>query len=244
MLGDTRTAPARRGATRGSASPSSPRCSESRSTPTRQAADLALGHQQQVEIIKALWRGSRVLILDEPTSMLTPQGVAELAKVLARLKEQGQAVIFITHKLHEALSLGDRDLDPPPGAARRGRSTVRARIDGPRGAAGRDRPDHVRRGGPGGRRRRRAPRRAAARRRRPSQSRVESDVVLELRDVGRRGENRDGDRGRVAPAAAGRDSRRGRRRRERPAGAGRGHRRPATGASHGEILLFGGRSPG
>jgi general nucleoside transport system ATP-binding protein len=75
--------------------------------PDTRAADLSLGHQQQVEIVKALWRGSRVLILDEPTSMLTPQGVAELAKVLARLKEQGQAVIFITHKLHEALSLGD-----------------------------------------------------------------------------------------------------------------------------------------
>ena len=75
--------------------------------PDAKAVDLALGHQQQVEIIKALWRGSRVLILDEPTSMLTPQGVAELTKVLARLKEQGQAVIFITHKLHEALSLGD-----------------------------------------------------------------------------------------------------------------------------------------
>jgi general nucleoside transport system ATP-binding protein len=75
--------------------------------PDAHAVDLALGHQQQVEIVKALWRGSRVLILDEPTSMLTPQGVAELTKVLARLKEQGQAVIFITHKLHEALSLGD-----------------------------------------------------------------------------------------------------------------------------------------
>jgi len=75
--------------------------------PETRAADLSLGHQQQVEIVKALWRGSRVLILDEPTSMLTPQGVAELAKVLARLKAQGQAVIFITHKLHEALSLGD-----------------------------------------------------------------------------------------------------------------------------------------
>ena len=75
--------------------------------PGRRAADLSLGHQQQVEIVKALWRGSRVLILDEPTSMLTPQGVAELAKVLAQLKAQGQAVIFITHKLHEALSLGD-----------------------------------------------------------------------------------------------------------------------------------------
>jgi general nucleoside transport system ATP-binding protein len=75
--------------------------------PDAKAVDLALGHQQQVEIVKALWRGSRVLILDEPTSMLTPQGVAELAKVLDRLKERGQAVIFITHKLHEALSLGD-----------------------------------------------------------------------------------------------------------------------------------------
>jgi len=75
--------------------------------PDTKAVDLALGHQQQVEIIKALWRGSRVLILDEPTSMLTPQGVAELTKVLGRLKEQGQAVVFITHKLHEALSLGD-----------------------------------------------------------------------------------------------------------------------------------------
>lgn len=75
--------------------------------PDARAADLALGHQQQVEIVKALWRGSRLLILDEPTSMLTPQGVAELSKVLGRLKESGQAVIFITHKLHEALSLGD-----------------------------------------------------------------------------------------------------------------------------------------
>lgn len=72
------------------------------------ASELSLGHQQQVEIIKALWRGSRVLILDEPTSMLTPQAIAELGNVLGRLKEQGQAVIFITHKLHEALSLGDR----------------------------------------------------------------------------------------------------------------------------------------
>ena len=69
---------------------------------------LALGQQQQLEIIKALWRGSKVLILDEPTSMLTPQGVAELEQILARLKEQGLAVIFITHKLYEAISMGDR----------------------------------------------------------------------------------------------------------------------------------------
>ncbi len=76
--------------------------------PNAQTGSLALGQQQQVEIVKALWRGSEVLILDEPTTMLTPQGVAELAKVLKRLKEHGLAVIFITHKLHEAIEMGDR----------------------------------------------------------------------------------------------------------------------------------------
>ncbi len=76
--------------------------------PSARTGDLSLGEQQQVEIIKALWRGSSVLILDEPTSMLAPEGVAELQKVLVRLKSAGQAVIFITHKLHEAASIGDR----------------------------------------------------------------------------------------------------------------------------------------
>jgi ABC-type uncharacterized transport system ATPase subunit len=76
--------------------------------PGARAGALSLGQQQQIEIIKALWRGSKVLILDEPTSMLTPRGVEELAKVLVRLKTQGLAVVFITHKLHEAISMGDR----------------------------------------------------------------------------------------------------------------------------------------
>ena len=76
--------------------------------PDAETGTLALGQQQQVEIVRALWRGSRVLILDEPTSMLTPQGVAELAKVLVRLKGSGLAVVFITHKLHEAVEMGDR----------------------------------------------------------------------------------------------------------------------------------------
>jgi general nucleoside transport system ATP-binding protein len=76
--------------------------------PEARTGDLALGRQQQVEIISALWRGSRVLVLDEPTSMLTPQGVEELQKVLRRLKERGTAVVFITHKLHEALAVADR----------------------------------------------------------------------------------------------------------------------------------------
>jgi simple sugar transport system ATP-binding protein len=76
--------------------------------PNATTGTLALGQQQQLEIIKALWRGSKVLILDEPTSMLTPQGVAELEQILARLKSQGLAVVFITHKLHEAVSMADR----------------------------------------------------------------------------------------------------------------------------------------
>jgi simple sugar transport system ATP-binding protein len=76
--------------------------------PNAIAGSLALGQLQEIEIIRALWRGSRVLILDEPTSMLTERGVAELAKVLDRLKGQGLAVVFITHKLHEAISIGDR----------------------------------------------------------------------------------------------------------------------------------------
>jgi ABC-type uncharacterized transport system ATPase subunit len=69
---------------------------------------LSLGQQQQVEIMRALWRGAEVLILDEPTSMLTPQGVRELGQVMRRLRDQGVAIIFITHKLKEAYDLGDR----------------------------------------------------------------------------------------------------------------------------------------
>lgn len=76
--------------------------------PDARMGSLALGRQQQIEIIKALWKGSTVLILDEPTSMLTPQGIADLAEVLSELKQHGLAIIFITHKLHEALTISDR----------------------------------------------------------------------------------------------------------------------------------------
>jgi simple sugar transport system ATP-binding protein len=75
--------------------------------PDSRAEALGLGQQQQVEIAKAMWRGSRLLILDEPTSMLTPQAVANLQDTVARLKEDGLAVIFITHKLREAYAMGD-----------------------------------------------------------------------------------------------------------------------------------------
>jgi ABC-type uncharacterized transport system ATPase subunit len=69
---------------------------------------LSLGQQQQVEIIRALWHGGKVLVLDEPTSMLTPQGVDELGAVMRRLAGQGVAIVFITHKLREAYAFGDR----------------------------------------------------------------------------------------------------------------------------------------
>ena len=69
---------------------------------------LSLGQQQLVEIVKALWRGESVLILDEATSMLTPQGVEDLGRVIGRLRDAGIAVLFITHKLHEAVRFGNR----------------------------------------------------------------------------------------------------------------------------------------
>jgi ABC-type uncharacterized transport system ATPase subunit len=72
------------------------------------AGELSLGQQQQVEIIKALWRGERVLVLDEPTSMLTPRGVEELGQVIARLASRGFGIVFVSHKLQEVLALGHR----------------------------------------------------------------------------------------------------------------------------------------
>ncbi len=76
--------------------------------PDASVGGLALGQRQQVEIMKALWRRSRVLVLDEPTSMLTPQDYDELRHYLERLKADGLAIVLITHKLHEAIEMGDR----------------------------------------------------------------------------------------------------------------------------------------
>jgi simple sugar transport system ATP-binding protein len=76
--------------------------------PDAVAGSLSLGQQQQVEIVKALWRGERVLVLDEPTSMLTPQGVEELGQVMARLAAQGFGIVFVSHKLQEVLAFGHR----------------------------------------------------------------------------------------------------------------------------------------
>jgi simple sugar transport system ATP-binding protein len=74
----------------------------------RPVGSLSLGQRQQVEILKALYRQSEILILDEPTSILSPIEVDRLFAVLRRLAAEGIAVTVITHKLHEVLAVGDR----------------------------------------------------------------------------------------------------------------------------------------
>ncbi|WP_255556803.1 ABC transporter ATP-binding protein [Sodalis sp. dw_96] len=79
-----------------------------RVNPFALAGSLSLGEQQQAEIVRSLLRGSRVLILDEATAMLTPNNADELGQLMRRLVSQGLALVFITHKLNEALAWGDR----------------------------------------------------------------------------------------------------------------------------------------
>ena len=76
--------------------------------PWAKIEDVSVGIQQRVEIIKVLYRGAEILILDEPTAVLTPQEVEELFKILKSLKEQGKTIIFITHKLNEVIAISDR----------------------------------------------------------------------------------------------------------------------------------------
>lgn len=70
--------------------------------------DLPVGMRQRVEIVKALYRNANILILDEPTAVLTPQEIEGLFAVMARLRTQGTSIIFITHKLKEVLRVADR----------------------------------------------------------------------------------------------------------------------------------------
>jgi len=69
---------------------------------------LSVGQQQRVEIIKALYRGAALLILDEPTAVLTPQEVDELFGIMRQMVKDGHALIFISHKLHEVVEISDR----------------------------------------------------------------------------------------------------------------------------------------
>lgn len=76
--------------------------------PDQKTGTLSIGQQQRVEILRALYRGSEVLILDEPTSVLTPQEVSELFAILRRMADEGKAVILITHKLNEVMAVADQ----------------------------------------------------------------------------------------------------------------------------------------
>ena len=76
--------------------------------PDAYVQELSVGEQQRVEIVKALYRGAEVLILDEPTAVLTPLEAEDLFAVMRSLVEQGKSIIFITHKLKEVLAITDR----------------------------------------------------------------------------------------------------------------------------------------
>src|SRR6476659_2304427 len=69
---------------------------------------LSVGEQQRVEILKALYREARILIMDEPTAVLTPQEAVALFATLRAMADEGKTVIFISHKLHEVLAVADR----------------------------------------------------------------------------------------------------------------------------------------
>ena len=76
--------------------------------PMKKVYEMSVSEKQTVEIIKVLYRGADILILDEPTAVLTPQETEKLFGVLRRMRDDGKAIIIITHKLHEVLSLSDR----------------------------------------------------------------------------------------------------------------------------------------
>ena len=76
--------------------------------PTALVQEITVGQEQRVEILKALYRGADILILDEPTAVLTPQEARELFEIIRSLQASGKSIIFITHKLNEVLEIADR----------------------------------------------------------------------------------------------------------------------------------------
>ena len=76
--------------------------------PSKKIYEMSVSEKQTVEIIKVLYRGADILILDEPTAVLTPQETTSLFDILRRMRDDGKAIIIITHKLHEVLELSDR----------------------------------------------------------------------------------------------------------------------------------------
>jgi len=76
--------------------------------PDARVWQLSVGEQQRVEILKALYRGARILILDEPTSLLTPQESEDLFETLRRMTAEGRTIVFVSHKLDELMAVSDR----------------------------------------------------------------------------------------------------------------------------------------
>lgn len=76
--------------------------------PTKKISQISVGEAQRVEIIKTLYRGANILILDEPTAVLTPQETVKLFEILNTLKNSGKSIVFISHKLNEVLEISDR----------------------------------------------------------------------------------------------------------------------------------------
>ncbi len=76
--------------------------------PEKRIHEMSVSEKQTVEILKVLYRGADILILDEPTAVLTPQETDKLFEVLRRMREDGKSVIIITHKLHEVMAISDR----------------------------------------------------------------------------------------------------------------------------------------
>lgn len=76
--------------------------------PDKKVYEMSVGEKQTLEIIKVLYRGARILIMDEPTAVLTPQEIKKLFRVIRNMKEQGCSVVIITHKLNEVMEISDR----------------------------------------------------------------------------------------------------------------------------------------
>lgn len=76
--------------------------------PEKKVYDMSVSEKQTVEIVKVLYRGANILVLDEPTAVLTPQETEKLFDVIRNMKEDGKSIIIITHKLHEVMAISDR----------------------------------------------------------------------------------------------------------------------------------------
>ena len=96
--------------------------------PYQKIYDMSVSEKQTVEIIKVLYRGADILILDEPTAVLTPQETEKLFSVLRNMRAAGKSIIIITHKLNEVLELSDRVSVLRKGKYKIGRASCRERV--------------------------------------------------------------------------------------------------------------------